>query len=1699
MKKLILCLLFLPILLAAQQYNNEWIDFSKTYYKFKIAESGLYRIPQSAIASAGLANTPAEQFRLFRNGKEVPLFTSSVSGVLPASGFIEFFGEMNDGKADRALYRRPNFQHTDKWSLQTDTAVYFLTTSTGANLRFREIVNNVAANTLPAEPFFMYTSGTYFKNKINPGFANVVGEYVHSSSYDNGEFWTSQDVAPNTPLTNAQNNLFPASGGTGAVLRYGATGNANNARTIRVSVNGTVLRESAMDYFNDTVTQASLPVSLLSTGNASVQFVNTSAVPTDRLSVSFYEITYPRLFNFGGSNRFSFQLPAKPSGYYLEIRNFSFGSTVPVLYDLDNNERFAAQLTGDVIKFALPAKNVSRNLVLLSQDESSVKNIAGITQKTFVDFREPANQGNYLIISNPLLYAGANNSNPVQAYAAYRSSVAGGRYNPHIYDINELVDQFAFGIKKHPLSVKNFVRFAKATFSTNPQYVFLVGRGVAYNEYCTNQQDPLADRLNLVPSFGYPSSDNLLCSADLSSAMPLIPVGRISVVNATELEDYLQKVKEYELAQQTSANTIQGRLWMKNMMHVTGASESYLGTVLCNYMAGYKKIAEDTLVGANVNIFCKSSTNPVEQLSNDRIAQLFQDGISLVNYFGHSSSTTLEFNLDNPQNYNNAGKYPVFSVNGCNAGNFFTFDPQRFTFNETLSEKFVLAKQRGAIAFIASTHYGVVNYLNIFINSLYNDMASTKYSGSLGEIVRDALQKMVTIAGVDDFFARGHAEEITLHGDPALVMNFQPKPDYVIEDAQVKFSPAFLSVSASSFDLSVKMYNLGKAIKDSIILEVKRQYPDGNIEMIYRKKIRGIYYQDSLLLNVPVIATRDKGSNKIIVTLDAENAVDEISENNNSFAKELFIYEDEAKPAYPANLSIVSNPAQKLYASTANPFSTQKQYSLEIDTTALFNSSQKVIKNVTSAGGLLEFDSGISFKDSTVYYWRTALVPPANESYRWNNASFTYIPGNVSGFSQAHYFQHLDSKAERISLNQDRKWQFGQVRNDIYIRQGTWGTGVVEEAGVSLSVNGRSVAANACAFSSLVISVFDPVTFKPWVNVTDPGTGMGRYGSYANNCYPGRTLNFEYRYTDTGSRHRLMNFIENVIPTNAYVVIRSFAVDPSTSIYGIPPYNNFPQAFVSDWKADTAYFGSNRSLYHTLLQQGLTAIDSFTRPRNFAYVYKKGDAAGFQPKTVFTEGVYDEVLLAADCPTPDTLGFVTSPKFGPAKQWKNMQWSGSSIESNSTDAVAIEVYGFDKVNQRIKLLTINKDVHDADISSIDAAQFPYLQLVMRNSDSINLSPYQLKQWRLLYTPVPEGALAPNLFFVTKDTIEVGERINFGIGFKNISQAAFDSLKLKLVIIDKDNVSHPLSTTRKKPLPVGDTLMLRFDIDSKDFPGMNTLYLDVNPDGDQPELYHDNNFLYRTIYVKPDLVNPLLDVTFDGVHILNRDIVSAKPRIQIKLKDNARFLLLNDTSLLNVQVRFPDQANTVRNYKFDNDTLRFIPAQSASDNTATIEFSPAFNAQINPEGDEYELIVKGKDRAGNKAGQTAYRVSFQVINKPMISNLLNYPNPFTTSTAFVFTITGSELPQNMKIQVLTVTGKIVREITKDELGNIHIGRNITDFKWDGTDQFGQRLANGVYLYRVVTTMNGKQMEKYRAEGDTTDKFFTRGYGKMYLMR
>jgi hypothetical protein len=1685
MKKILLCsIIFISVTALSQTYTNNWIDYNKTYFKFNIGKNGLFRIPQAALNTLGLGSTPAEQFQLWRNGEEVILYTSVATGPLAATDYIEFWGLMNDGKKDTKLYRDPDYQLSDRFSLETDTSSYFLTvTPPGNNLRYVNSANNISGNILSPEPYFINTRGNYYKNKINPGYGLPLGEYVYSSSYDIGEGWTSNDIAPGFALSYYFDSLNMYTGGPAASFNFSVCGNALNSRNVRVKFYNNIIDDEQMSFVTYLKKQVNnLPASYFpSPDHLVISIESISSVTTDRIVVAKFELNYPSKFNFNNQPNFYFELPATAVGNYLVIDNFNYGSVSPVLLDMTNNERYIGDITTipGKVQFALPASAAQRKFQLVSEDVSNINVISSITKKTFINYALAANQGNYIIISNAALFNNGSGVNNVEAYRAYRSTPAGGAFNAKIYDIDQLNDQFAYGIKKHPSSVKDFIQYINSTYTVKPQYVFIIGKGITYSDYYPNQNTVYADQLNLVPTFGNPASDVLL-SSPYNSIVPSVPIGRLSVISGNEIGNYLQKIEEYEQAQVSGVQTLNSKLWTKTVAHVIGGSDSSENDLFKFYMNQYRKMIEDTLYGGHVETFEKSSNSAVQLISGQRIEQLFNSGIGLFSYFGHSSANTLAFNLSDPSVYQNQGRYPFFSVSGCTAGNNYIYDPTRIAQNNlSISENYVLAKERGSIGFLASTHLGVPPYLFNYDFELYNQIGVVNYGNTIGNDIKNVITNLGGANNSIDYLTRCNLEELALHGDPAIRINPSPKPDYIIEDPQVIANPPFISVAESSFNLSATAYNIGRAISDSIIFEVKRTYPNGITDIVLRKKIPGIKYADSINISLPIIATRDKGLNKITVTIDADNDVPELSESNNSITKDIFIYEDEATPAYPYNFAIINVSNQQLYASTANPFSAANDYQMEIDTTLLFNSSSKVTKTINSTGGIVAFDPGFSYLDNTVYYWRVAMKPASNlpADFHWNNSSFIFMANGSVGSNQSHYYQHLASDTQNIQLDSTRLWKFSSVGNYIFSNMGVYPTAVTNGGETAVNVNGSNVASAFCGYPGIIFSVIDPLTLKPWLN---NASGPGLYGSEPI-CQASRLGNFQFNNLNQSRRKQVMDFMD-LIPNNDIVVVRYISGTDSAS-------NTYAPA----WQADTTAFGVNNTMYSRLKSQGFVLIDSFYKPRAFIFMYQKNNPS-FGPNFVLSDGIYDRISLKTNYTTPDTLGYITSPKFGPAKAWKEMHWRGSSLEANSPDNPKVQIIGIDSLGNSTTLYNVDKTMQDVDISSISAAKYPYIKLKMRNIDSVKLTPYQLSYWRLNYTPAPEGALAPNLFFSSTDTLAQGDILHFGIAFKNISLSAFDSVKVKIAVIDNNNVTHYLPLQRKKPLISGDTIIIKYDIDTRLYSGANTLLVDFNPDNDQPEQYHFNNFLYRSFYVKADKFNPLLDVTFDGVHILNRDIVSARPHIVVKLKDESKFLGLNDTALLKVQIQFPD--GSLRTYKFDNDTLRFTPANlSTGENTATIDLSPALSG----DDAEYVLIISGKDAAGNTAGQLSYQVDFRVFDKSMISNLMNYPNPFTTSTAFVFTVTGSVIPQNIRIQILTITGKVIREITKDELGPLHIGRNITEFKWDGSDMFGQKVANGVYLYRVLTNLNGKSMDKFTDASDNTDKYFTKGYGKMYFMR
>ncbi|MCW3112416.1 MAG: hypothetical protein JWR18_812, partial [Segetibacter sp.] len=988
-----------------QSYYNEWIDYNKTYYKFKVGSTGLYRISTNDLAAIGLSNEAAQNFQLWRNGKQIPLFTSTTTGSLGAAGYIEFWGEQNDGVTDRDLYRNPANQLSNKESLLTDTAAFFLTVNpTGNNLRFSLTANNLTGNSRTAEPYFMYSIRKNFKDRIHRGQALVAGsEYVYSSTYDVGEMWSSFDIYPASPVTVSFSDLQVATNGPAAAFSIGMAGSAPSNRQYKVDLNNTSIIDTTISIFASRINyNTAVPVSLIASNAASFKITNKSTNVNDRIVCGFFELTYPRAFNCSNQSTFPFSLPASATTKYLEITNFNAGGSVPVLYDLTNFRRYVADVsTTGIVKFLLQPSSVAADLVLVSQNATNSKAVTSFQQRIFTDYHASANQGDFMIITHPSLQVPFSGANQVDQYRAYRSSAAGGGYNAKVFDIEQLTDQFGYGIKKNPLGIKNFLRYARNTFSAAPKFAFLIGKGLTYADYRANESDPNADRLDLVPTFGYPASDILLASNNLEPVMSTL-ISRLSILRPKELADYLEKVKQYEQAQQNTVQTFDNKAWMKNIVHVVGANDANLDQSLSTYMRSYQNVIEDTLFGGKVTNFNKASTGPVTPIVNNLMSKLFEEGMSILSYFGHSSASSLDYNLDDPAAYKNTGKYPMFLVSGCNAGDLFSFDTSRFSVLATLSERFVLAPNKGTIGFIASTHFGIDTYLDYYNRFLYKSISTTGYGKSITYNISEAINAVNSYFGTESIGGRLHSEENTLHGDPAIKINSFAKPDFDVEDPMVQTVPNIVSVADTKFTVKVQLFNLGMATGDSVVVQIKHRFPDGTDSLIYNKRIKSVRFTDSISLEVPIVATRDKGENKIIVTIDPDNKYAELSETNNTATTTFTIFEDELTPVYPYNFAIVNKANLKVAASTANPLVESRQYLMEMDTTEHFNSSFKISRNVISKGGLIEFDPGITFTDSTTYYWRVA--PASTTLVRWNTASFTYISGSSVGFNQSHFY-----------------------------------------------------------------------------------------------------------------------------------------------------------------------------------------------------------------------------------------------------------------------------------------------------------------------------------------------------------------------------------------------------------------------------------------------------------------------------------------------------------------------------------------------------------------------------------------------------------------------------------------------------------------------------------------------------------------------
>ncbi len=1630
------------------QYGNEWINFNQEYFKLKVAEEGVYRVTAAELEAQGFqANIiAANRLRLYRNGQEVAMLVSSSGGIL---NYLEFYGQQNDGFYDRDLYVSAEAQPHNLYSLFSDTSTYFLTyelAAGGSNIDFSTDNDNTG---LTAESYHTQKALQLQTTTYSPGLLFSQDSKFSLSQYDFGEGWTGSAVGKGGSQSYTFQLDNAATSGPNPTVDMVMIGGNGQTHVVDISVgpdeNNT--RSIGSQTWSDR-TSTSFSLDLLwsdvsSTGQLVVRMtvVGLDGI-SDRAHTSFVRVNYPQTFALNSGEQKTFFLESNTANKsYLQISS-----------DASSTTRFF-DITDPINPIRLNSNALTSTVDVVVNNTSSSRNIFGFTStKTVPDIsRYTFNQidfsnSNYIIVSHPSLRSAEDGTDPIASYEAYRESEAGGSWDVQVANIQDVYDQFLFGIPS-PLAIRRMVDYGYTQGQLS--HLFLVGKGLTVNANYTRNPNAA----HFIPTYGLPGSDLFYGVGFNGTLNPRIGIGRITARTPEEIQAYLNKVIQSEALPYNS-------LWRKNILQLTGGQNQAELTLFKSYAEGFSALAENDFAGASTTSVSKETTATVEFIN---IREEVNQGLSMITFFGHSGSAVTDIEVDQPDVYDNEGRYPaMFLVNGCNAGEIFTT-------GQSFGEPWILTANRGSTGFMAHTNFALSSGLRRFTDLFYEIAFAdtTTFGSSLGQIVKEVAVRYFATNTTNT--AQTQVFQMVLQSDPATKLFDPENPDYSIEADNVNALPIFgerVLASQDSFKVELIVQNFGRSVNDSLTVSVDHTLPNGEV-LTYSQQFERVLYQDTLEIFIPnTVGQNIEGNNIISVLLDPSGEQQELDETNNQVTKDLFISNGNTFPLLPLDKGVVASEDVRFVWQRLATTDEEITFEFQLDTASDFSSSFLVS---SSDPGVIFVEKQVNLSaipDSTVVYWRTRVANASNAlDSLWSEVSFTLIRSSTAlGWGTFSQDQFSEATLDGIEYDESTaQWRFRDTSGALEITTFGPNSGlsysdiVVSAVGVDL-ITTSNLPDPVCRSNTINAVAFDRQTSNPYLPIE-----FGTVGT-SNSLVCGRLPQLIHNFTES-----------NVLGSGRWLetLIDAMAVNDEIVLF------NIDSVTYSNW---------DDQLKTKLEEIGIASstINGLVDGQPVIFFGKKGQAAG-TATAILTDNsgraATEQILqFVGQSNGVFTDGSIQSQLIGPATNWRTLNFD---LGTEASDSFSFNVVGVSGNTEQT--LFTSARTEEIDLSSVDASQFPNIRLDFNFTDATNSTPPQPRYWHVLYDFPPDGLLImPDNSLLS---LQEGDSLVRDVYFYNYSDQDFtDSITFTGTLLSTNGAtSFDISEIMAGP-SAGDSTL--FQLNTGTVGRVGNFNLSVRSEAQGEELYTVNNSLTRASFltVEPDNLNPVLDVTFDGAYILNGDIVAPQPLINILLKDQNPVLRKSDTTGISVELRVGDEGQFVR-VPFTNPEINYTPATEDTD--FIIEYRPG------PlEDGRYALRVQATDESGNAAGTEPYEISFEVVNESSITHFYPYPNPFSTSTRFVFTLTGSEVPDQLKIQIMTVTGRVVREILQDEIGPIKIGNNISQYAWDGRDEFGDQLANGVYLYRVITKINGEDIKN---RGTAADQAFKNGFGKLYILR
>ncbi len=831
---------------AQAQYNNDWIQYDQTYLKFSYNRSGIFRLYKKDLEKLPEANNNPERIQIFNKGKEVAAYAFGLQDNRFDEGdYLEFYLKVNQGEQDQILYYPQTAKPQVTSGIYGNETYIFVTIGKNAGMRqkldsFRH--TDVTEDYHITHELIHLTDSWSFNNNSDPI------PLLQQSYYERGESWTGPMITNGNIRTRifTLKNYLPKDEHEIKFTPLIYT-RSNITHGITVKVNDRTIGNMRNYGFDHQEFPTKILTSDLNSSN-SFTFSTSSTIPNDIYSWTQFSLRYPQKIDLKGVDSLTLYLPnSATSTSNIKLLNAHQNY---IAYDISS--RFEAK--------RIPTK---ADLIFVNNRQYTSKIYVDINTQTFgnpevILFKRLSTSANYLIITHQTLWSSA------EAYRAYRSSPEGGNYSVELIDVHDIYNQFNFG-ERSSAAIKHYLSYQLQNSKPSERYILLIGKPVSFPT--TLQPEASQD---LVPAVGYPGSDVFLSAGlgGLHIDLPAYLTGRIAARSNDEVFNYLKKVKEYE------SNSI-GQTWKKNAIHLNGGNNISELSSFKNFMASLKTRGENSKSNLKIETLSKQSTEPTE---NVNISSYVNEGLGFISYFGHGSSSILDFNIgfvsDPTLGFNNKGKYPFMYFNGCGVGNVF----HRYS---PLSADWLFSPDKGAIGVLANSYWAYTTssmaFLNLFYDKLFND--PNTMGQPISKVILEAVKERLADPSYNQY-DQSNSHQMILQGDPAVVVNPFQKADYTWKKNSVQISStnAGSSIGTSSqIVVSAEIQNLGK-IEENQAIPVKAvvQYLNGTSESIGLRKITRSFqnsYSDTLHITQPI--------RNITLILNPDSNIPELTFENN--------------------------------------------------------------------------------------------------------------------------------------------------------------------------------------------------------------------------------------------------------------------------------------------------------------------------------------------------------------------------------------------------------------------------------------------------------------------------------------------------------------------------------------------------------------------------------------------------------------------------------------------------------------------------------------------------------------------------------------------------------------------------------------------------------------------------------------------------